>query len=664
MASRLSKVRKLTDEDKQRILELHAAQVPVADIASELKVGTSQVTGFVSTQKYISRQGAAPYAAPADPASPPEAAPSAAPPSPPSDGFTFNRPAPSVAGGGFNFSGQTTKYQVERIHPPEGLMGVHPAPFTLEDLCKQYGEGTYDIIRQEPSKPPVSARHVVSSYWGGPKYPRIATRPGDRRPWDRYAERYQDDPMREAGHRPYYGQQYPYGAAGYERDRAEAARQGAPGGQEVTAEVVRQFGQFTTKIMDQTAQGRQSGPDTFLRDFLATQQEQSDRRAQEERDREDRRRQDEDRRWQRQVDEETKKHDREMERLRQESENRSKAEKEQRDALLALEDKKLEVVREQFRLSEQSLRQDLAKSREEMQSLQAAVKEQLGTVEDRIDEETERSRSVLEREFGLRQKSLENEHALRQQMLDLQKDTAAKTEGELFVRTLDKVVGEAAKTIREAVQLKKIEAMSPEAQAAAISKGVIDGNVRMDEQPAQAQPQAQPQDASRPAGGQDGGAPAEARGGTTSMDEMIQAQLQKPFFRQVLKEWVRQVEHNVDATTFATMYMEWAKDPEDHQGRKMTTAFANYMRTRRWPEMLQTLRPHLDQRQNAVLAKPEAETFYETFAYLVVESIQDYWEQFAAARRAVAEQRRAGNGKPAEGEPGREKEQPQHEPAA
>lgn len=133
------------------------------------------------------------------------------------------------------------------------------------------------------------------------------------------------------------------------------------------------------------------------------------------------------------------------------------------------------------------------------------------------------------------------------------------------------------------------------------------------------------------------------------MEQIIQDMLDKPFFRQVIKEWSLHVKTNQDPTTFANMYMEWMRDPLDHEGRKATTMFANFMKPRDWPDMMKIIGPKLDKDVANIFKSEAAQDFYDGFKAMVVEQIRDYWEQFLAARKAQrAAQTAAGEAAAAE----------------
>lgn len=623
MGSR-TRPRTATPNDKARILELAASGAKPVDIASELGLSPLQVGGVMSSAMNRGQLERRPNPAVAmqPPAPPPNAAaagphgqsPSPDPPSPGVDaGFNFNRAAPSPAGGGFSYNGQTTRYLVERIVPRDGLLGVHPAPFGVEDLGKVYGEGSYLVTRQEPGRPSAAAEQIIGPSYGRPRCPRAAESAHDRgRQWDREEDGLRAGQPRAYGQYPGYPPGYP---PGYDRGRGDGA------GESATTEAIRQVGSLTQKVIDQSRADR-TGPDNFLRDFLQQQQTQWEQRRKDEQDE-----------WRRRMDADRAKHDQDMERIKTEAQARAALEGEQRKTLLDLEQKRLDVIREEFKAREGAVQKELELNRAEMQKLEEKTREEIDRMDDRVAAEIDSRSKALDKEHDLRLKALEAAGHFQEEILKLKGETAVRTEGELVVKTLEKVVGEVSKVVREAIELKKMEVMSPEAQAAAVAKGQVDGNILppTDQQSGAARAQAVG-DAGAVAG------PAGEKGGQTSMDNLVQDFLSKPFFREVLKDWVRQVERGQDATAFATMYMEWLKDPEDHRGRKAAATFANYMSSRDWPEVLKALDPNLEPAQREALARKNAEEFYLTFRYLVCESFREYWEGFAHARRQTAQQ--------------------------
>jgi hypothetical protein len=119
---------------------------------------------------------------------------------------------------------------------------------------------------------------------------------------------------------------------------------------------------------------------------------------------------------------------------------------------------------------------------------------------------------------------------------------------------------------------------------------------------------------------------------STSFGGMVQRRLQylpKDFF----VEWGRQVERDpLDATTFANLFLEMMRDPNNDKERKACAVFANLFKAWSWNETLNLVKDSLDAKTKAIFQRKEAEKFYEQFGAIVVEQIRDYWEQFLASR--------------------------------
>lgn len=89
------------------------------------------------------------------------------------DDFKDGRP---VLGGpgGFTAPSLDVKYTVERIVPPDGLLGAHYGRFSVEELGKEYGGGTYKILKYGPGQPiPVEYIQKVGLSYGQPKVPKV-----------------------------------------------------------------------------------------------------------------------------------------------------------------------------------------------------------------------------------------------------------------------------------------------------------------------------------------------------------------------------------------------------------------------------------------------------------------------------------------------------------
>ncbi len=124
------------------------------------------------------------------------------------------------------------------------------------------------------------------------------------------------------------------------------------------------------------------------------------------------------------------------------------------------------------------------------------------------------------------------------------------------------------------------------------------------------------------------------------MDRIIKEHMGKPLAQEILKEWGKHVQVGNDPTLFANMYMEWMRDEGTAQAaeaRKACGMFATYMSIRDWKTIHETLKEAIPEDQQEVFLSPEADTFYEGFRTMVVESVRDYWKSYLAAKQAEQE---------------------------
>jgi hypothetical protein len=209
-------------------------------------------------------------------------------------------------------------------------------------------------------------------------------------------------------------------------------------------------------------------------------------------------------------------------------------------------------------------------------------------------------------------------------------------------------VKEFSKGLERIVDLKKIEAMSPEAQAAAVSRGSIDGNVTA-EPKRETEPQGTSSAQRSSVDGNGAHQDTVERKEVTEekMDLVIQDMLKKPLLKSVLQEWALHVETENDATTFANFYMEMMRDQKNDESRQACAGFATYMKPRNWDLMFRSIAPHLDPDVLRAFKTPYAKDFYEQFRAMVIEQIKEYWEQFLAARSQQAQLAAAAKGQSA-----------------
>jgi hypothetical protein len=594
------------------------------------------------------------------------------------------------ASGGFTGANQTVKYAVERIAPPDGLLGTHYGSFTIEELGQTYGEGTYKVTKHDPLQK-YAAEHIQKI---GPSYgaarspnhssqrPQMGQRPFFQRQWGAPQVQHEEDPERPV-FRPTY-QRPP------EQNNAalEMARQTQVGNATAMETALTMMGTMHQQSLLQIDAARKGGPDNMMTSFLREQQEVTNRRWEEERKVNDQRRREEEekyvrkqeedqRRWERDQQAERDRHSRELERisretearekqLRFDAEEREKRSVEERRFLLDLEEKKIQLVRQEADAAQRRLESELTRTREEMKEIaersnrtitenQEATTRHIEESQKQIQEQLDREREQLEREHKLKEKSLDKQHELEGRMLEIQKANMENSGGDQIFNTINTVIKEVSKGLEKVVDLKKLESMTPDAQLAHVARGTPAPVQEQTQAPPQRQPQAPPPQSQpvqeeipvqepqpqaqapapqpQPAQQSPGEAIVENR-----METMIRESLQKPFFQEVLKEWALHVdsaaeEKVVDATTFANLYLEMMRDPRNDEARQGCAAFATFMKPRSWKKMLAVLRGSLEADTLAAFEKPEAEEFYKQFKAMVLEQITEYWEQFLAARQ-------------------------------
>lgn len=615
------------------------------------------------------------------------------------DDFSGGRPVVG-ASGGFTGANQTVKYAVERIAPPDGLLGTHYGSFTIEELGQTYGEGTYKVTKHDPTQK-FAVEHIQKI---GPSYgtarspnhssqrPQIAPRPFFQRNWGAQPQVAGE----EEQERPIFRPSYQRPSEPQSNAALELARQQQVGNASAMETALAMMGTMHQQSLQQIESARKGGPDNMMTNLMREQQEITNRRWEEERKVQDQRRKDEEEKYQRRLDEDQRRwerdqqaerdrHSRELERISRETEAREKqlrfdAEErekravEERRFLLDLEEKKIQLVRQEADAAQKRLENELTRTREEMKDIaersnrtitenQEATTRHIEESQKQIQEQLDREREQLEREHKLKEKSLDKQHELEGRMLEIQKANMENSGGDQIFNTINTVIKEVSKGLEKVVDLKKLESMTPEAQIAHVARGAqapVDAppppqQRQQQAPPPQPQPQPQPQAQhqqqpmqeeapvqepqpqaqapAQPAAPSPGEAIVEGR-----MEAMIRENLQKPFFQDVLREWAVHVESAVedkvvDATTFANLYLEMMRDPRNDEARQGCAAFATFMKPRSWKKMMAVLRDALDAETVATFSKPEAEEFYKQFKAMVLEQITEYWEQFLAARQ-------------------------------
>lgn len=755
--SRKSSKPKASPEHVQQIISLHTQGYTNKQIADQFGINGQSVNGVIASAK---RQGLLPPSAPASKGAvatamnqgllgnpsvepSPQLVPPVVPPNhnvqvnpPMMNGMNHPQPAPPSsistqddfsggrpvvgASGGFTIPGQVVKYQVERIAPPDGLLGTHYGSFTTEELGQNYGEGTYKVIKHDPAqKFAVEFIQKIGPSYGparstphASQRPQVPARPFFNRNWGPQAPQAGEEDSERPAFRPIYPRPP-------ENNQAvlEIARQSNAGNASAMETALSMMQTMHQQSLQSVEAARKGGPDNVMVNILREQQEISNRRAEEDRRIQDQRRKDEEEKFQRRQDEEQRRwerdqqserdrHQRELERigretearekqLRMEAEEREKRSNEERRFLLDLEEKKIQLVRQEAEASQRRLEAELQRLREETKERteqanrivsenQEATTRHIEESQKQIQEQLDREREQLEREHKLKEKSLDKQHELEGRMLEIQKANMENSGGDQIFNTINTVIKEVSKGLEKVVDLKKLESMTPEAQIAHVARGAQAPADAPPPPQQRAQPQAPPQAQSQPQQQQQpvqeevpvqqAAAPAPATQPAPQspgeaivenrMESMIRESLKKPFFQEVLKEWALHVEDaaetkTIDATTFANLYLEMMRDPRNDEARQGCAAFATFMKPRSWKKLLGVLNDALDGETLATFQRPEAEEFYKQFKAMVLEQITEYWEQFLASRQ----QKNAGGQTPGTSAPAAPVEQAGASPA-
>lgn len=621
---------KLDPAKKAAIIELSRAGVPNSAIAKKLDLNGQRVNGAVQSAR---NKGTLPPAhakgTPSDllgggvpisdapPVAQQTAAPDVVPPQPtPADDLLGGRPVlGALAGPG---SGAIVRFTIDRIQPPDGLLGSVDAPsLSREEIGQQYGSGLYRVVRYETGKTPMEYPQIrISDSFGPPKTPGAGAAAA----------------------------RAPYGQNG---DRTIVSQD--PSGKMV--DVMRDMFQSSLKQLEEA---RKSGPDNVVAQILKDQQALAQTRWDQERVRDEDRRKEERERWERDRNwaleqraaedlREQKRHDRELERIRAETEARLAAAAKEQKFMLEIEEKKIAIMRLESETAEKRLQKEITRSTEALKESQEKTEKQLSEnrkelqkiaddIKAREEEKYKRDKEYLDKLHETREKSLDREHALNEKILDIKLES----KGDDIVGAIRDCVKEGGKALKEISETQRIRSMGQDAQVAYVAKGASDGNVTGQDSPpppaaAAAAAAAQPTPAARPS--------------SSRVEQMIREHLASPAGQELIAEWVANVESGQDATAFASLYLEFMRDPDDSR-RQAAVALAAWMKIRDWSKVYAAIRSELDPDAVRVLDGPRAAGFYEQLRALVALQIADFWENCVRERAERAEHADNGNGKP------------------
>jgi hypothetical protein len=701
------KLEKLAPEVKEQVLALAARGIKPKEVARQLGLeNVQQVVGTIMTARNAVAAGSPPpvqtHHIPEEPMSDPAIPNSSAPasqlgaPPPPqlaADGHAWRSEAPGQ-GATFASPAQQVEYKLERVNPRHGILKIQYEDILDDEVCS-YGEGAYRVWMRVGNKPPVYRDVYVSKAYGQPKFPSQdsddASPARPVRPREQEADQERRPfrslyrPMVRPGlYEPPHVQQ--------DRGMSEFARHGAAVNESIAVTAISEMRKMHDSQLERTKEDRvrELEPSVSIQKFMEKQQEEDRNRRAEETRKADEARTKDQLDWRHREDEREAQHKRDMDRIKEESASRLLQEKEARQTALIqerevrqtaieqerenrktmveLEQKKLDLIREEARSQQAALKGELdrirAEAKEERQTLLAQMEkiqeksdERIEAVEESVKTEIEKDRQGLAREHELRGKAMDNEHSLKQDMLKLREEIVKGQNGDETAKMIGKLVESLERTVKEVVELKKIEAVSAEGhiakigQTASVPAATSDVNVQTVPPGQNVIQEPHPAGQKRPGNGHTAPAtqasePAKEK---DNMDQYIRQMSQDPFFQEVITEWGRHVEAQADATTFANMFMEWMRDDgtmESIRAKKACAAFVNHMQIRDWPKMYKLLEPAIPSEFKAAFTTDHATDFYEQFKLMVVESVKDYWKAYFNAKQAEQEAARQAAAQP------------------
>ncbi len=401
------------------------------------------------------------------------------------DDFSGGRPIVGSSGG-FAAPSSGVKYLVERVVPPDGLLGTHFGTFTVDELGQNYGEGTYKITRHEPGRAvPMEFTQKIGPSYGPSRSPNSAgpsgrggsaqaPRPFYTRPW-MGGDQAGQDPASAVPQRPSFF--YPRPDPAPDRSLYDFARHQQAAGEGAVSKAIEMMGTIHQESLRQVEAARRNGPESAVTKILETQQtlqnqrwdeerrlaaeqrkadeEKHERQVREERERwerehkaeqerHDRDRQVEKERFEREQAAQKEAHERELARIRaeaeartqqmkaeaEERERRDKADREERERraaeerkfLLELEERKLALVQKDAEISQKRLESELGKTREEMRALQEAAQREMQETREATERHIDNAEKRAQEQYERDKEALDREHKLRERGLDKEHD--------------------------------------------------------------------------------------------------------------------------------------------------------------------------------------------------------------------------------------------------
>lgn len=99
-------------------------------------------------------------------------------------------------------------------------------------------------------------------------------------------------------------------------------------------------------------------------------------------------------------------------------------------------------------------------------------------------------------------------------------------------------------------------------------------------------------------------------------------------------EWARYIEAESSPEMLANLVLEHMRDASNDEIRRAASAFAAFIKTRSWTDVLSDLKDEIPANEFESLEKPIAKGFYADLRHLILMQVEDYWKDFVASKES------------------------------
>lgn len=558
--------------------------------------------------------------------------------------FSWQSQVPTApANGGIPYAGQTTRIEVERIAPnPDGYLGLHQS-LTRDELGRIYGSGTYTLTRYDPGRPQplVAPNVVIGENFGPPRSPNRRGE-GDRgRAWGGFRDHVEQNPQ--------YGRPFSQGqpqnatetpsttiknfveTADKLLDLSGKKNAAAPNQESGLVEV--------TKELVRNANSQNGQPD-FFKQWLMEQEKARERERKDELERRDREKKEEDARWQRIVEFESRRtemrekeaaatHTRELERIRAEGEARHKVTEEERKTLLALEDKKREMLVENHKAEMKLLEKRLDQN-------EMSVQEAHETMKEEREKDREHDKLILQ----MQQKQIDLQMKYESEKLEiLRKQSENATTEATLGGLLKDLVGKADSRIAQHLDNEQMKLLVAEAEKRGITVEAVLAGVAGNIPPGSAQPAGATLGNGHAGANGNGNGKGERKDSKEAAMSLVDKFLATPEFQEIVEEWSIHVEGQAKPVSFANTILTYMAAETRPDLKIAATTFQSFVEPRAWKRMFASIKPHLKEEALKIFETPHAEEFYEGFRAILSAALDSHYEAIVEAHQTKQETR-------------------------